>query len=229
MDFRYPDKPRDSTPAVVNVFCQEDWISQAKYDGWRMLIYIGKKEVKLYSRVGSNFESLKGAKLPNGLKREILSLGYYPNTILDAEFVSPRGSHDPAVYLFDCLAFNGEWLTDCTYDRRFRFISYQEDNIKKTDHIQIATTLFPGDNKLFSTDGTDIELEYDPDKTVSPHLEFFGMLKRDWKDAGMPKDWLYEGIVVKRKSGKLTLSLNDSKKSVHMQKLKFRDIGDKRY
>ena len=41
------------------------------------------------------------------------------------------------------------------------------------------------------------------------------------------KDWLYEGIVVKRKSGKLTLSLNDSKKSVHMQKLKFRPTYQK--
>ncbi len=133
-----------------------------------------------------------------GLKR----LRLPPDTVLDSEFVGPRGDHEPEIYIFDCLAWNGEWLGRMPYEERWA--KCHTIDVDLCNGIQLATT-------------------------VSGNLlDLFNKLKASWMENGQGMD-LCEGIVAKALHGTLKLDLGSSKKSEYMLKLKYRDILSKRY
>ena len=138
---------------------------------------------------GAFREGLQGLELPS-------------DTVLDSEFVGPRGNHKPAIYIFDCLAWNGEWLTRMPYKDRWDICCTACVNL--SNGIHLATTVSSG------------------------LLELFNRLKTKWIENGRGMD-LCEGIVAKSLKGTLKLDLGQAKKSEHMLKLKFRDIRDRRY
>ncbi len=216
LKFRHPDKPTDTTPEFVQGLVEKDWISQSKYDGWRLQVYIDGKmnvepvfismhnnspeSIRLLTRVGRQIE--RKTNVPADLGRQILSLGLPTDTVLDCEFMGPRGDHRPAVYIFDCLAWDGSWLVRSTYEERWR----------KCLSIDLGNT------HLLKFAGT----------RENNFMAHFNHLKQQWIDGGRGMH-ICEGIVLKRRSGTLSLKPTSSVKSGHMFKLKYRDIRDKRY
>lgn len=197
--FRFPDKPVETTPDVVKGLDPSKWIAQEKYDGWRLESYFdGPGHVRCLTRVGRPMEQTR-----SGFNSEvgdlIKSMKLPAGTILDAEFVGPRGHQDPAVYIFDMLAWDGDWLVREPYEKRW-------------ERCQ----------RLILPDGP-IHLA----ETVEDNfIAFFERLKAGWDRASIS---LCEGIVVKARKGKLKLDRNSSKKSDVMFKLKYRDIKSERW
>lgn len=209
LDWRCPDKPIECSPEFVMGLAEQQWTAEGKYDGWRTLVYIDDKQMPtLFSRVGTPLVSTN-AKVPASLLKELANLcqGIPGNTVLDSEFVGPRGGHDPRLFVFDVLAWDDLWLVNRTFDQRrsilkgIRGIGAHNDS----GHVLFA--------EMVETD----------------FLGYFNKLKQAWYDGGCQSLDLHEGIVLKRRTGKLTLDLNNSVKSRHMYKLKFRDVLEKRY
>lgn len=220
--FRYPDKPIVTTPDVVKRFeSAGDWLAQDKYDGFRVQIYFTSKGVELLTRVANPLE--KVAKVPAELTAKLAQIqrdfklnpsvakdiatnlaeqGLPAGTVLDGEFVGPRGSHQPCVYLFDILAASGQWLTRVPYIDRWNFVKSLP--IPQSPFVSLAHTIEGG------------------------FLHRFEVLKDQWVKGGKGMD-LCEGLVLKRKSGLLDMSATSSVKSKHVFKLKFRDVRETRY
>jgi hypothetical protein len=185
-------------------------LSQHKYDGWRLQVYKSAGAIllpegehapagiTLLSRVG-RYISAK-AKIPETIIRQLQRLPIPDETVVDAEFVGPRGSHEPRVFIFDCLAWDGLWLANEPFVQRWK----RCQPLANGHEVHLAETR-----------ETDFE-------------GHFNELKQHWIAGGMGMH-LCEGIVLKRKQGKLELDLNSSKKSRFMFKLKYRDIRDERY
>lgn len=208
--FRFPDKPITCTGDFLDSIVPSEWLSQHKYDGWRLQIYKSAHPLvlpegdpappgmTLLSRVG-RFLSAR-AKMSEIIIAQLKRLPIPDETVIDAEFVGPRGDHKPRVYIFDCLAWGGDWLINEKFMQRWARCQ------------ELAN-------------GKDIRLAETRDCDFAGH---FNGLKREWIDGGMGMH-LCEGIVLKKKRGKLQLDLNSSKKSRCMFKLKYRDIRDERY
>ena len=197
LKFRHPDKPIETTSAVVRTLNETEWLAQSKYDGWRLPIYIGyDNNITYYTSKGNNLETV--LKLDERIKRQILRLNLPPGTALDTEFVGPRGSLSPSVYILDYLARNGQWLTNVDYEDRWQRCIELEDRFQ--DPVYLART----EDKNF--------------------LDFFNSLKKQWTPGELD---LHEGIVLKKRNGKLLLDLNRCKKSQVMFKLKYRNIRTK--
>lgn len=215
MRFRYPDKPIETTPEFFETQTPEQlskWIAQRKYDGWRMPTFIDSaSSVRCMSRSNKLMSQAYRGKLPPDLENSFLSLGLPDDTVLDCEFVGPRGSHEPAVYVFDALAWAGEWLSREPYEVRWqRCVDAIRNN--RTGLIHLAETIYPS----ITDKGNMI-------------LNEFNMLRNEWISGGSGMDYLYEGLVVKRRSGKMLLGNSDCQKSADQYKIKFRDIADRRY
>lgn len=208
--FRFPDKPITCTCDFLDTMVASEWLSQHKYDGWRLQIYKSASPIwlsdekqapagmALFSRIGKFFPD--HAKMSIEIVAQLQCLPIPDETVVDAEFVGPRGGHKPEVYIFDCLAWGGEWL-------------FKEKFIDRWARCQ--------------------ELANDRDIHLAETRkeDFFGHfkeLKQEWIAGGMGMH-LCEGIVLKKKQGKLQLDLNSSKKSRSMFKLKYRDVTSARY
>ena len=197
--FRFPDKPIETTPDVVAKLSPKLWLAQAKKDGWRLEGYFdGPGHVRCLSRVGRPMEQTRsGFKSEVGHLLESMSLP--GGTVLDAEFIGPRGHLEPAIYIFDMLAWDGEWLTREPYEKRW-------ERCQSLELPQGAIHLV---------------------ETVQDNfLVFFERLKAAWDGHSID---LNEGIVVKSRKGKLKLDRNSSKKSDAMVKLKYRDVRAARF
>ena len=197
--FRFPDKPIETTPEVVGSLPENEWIAQEKYDGWRMESYFdGPGHVRCLTRVGRPMEQTRSS-FKSEVGDRIKSMGLPAGTVLDAEFVGPRGHQDPAVYIFDMLAWEGGWLVKEPYEQRWERCK--------------SLTLPQGPIYLAET----VEDDF---------IAFFERLKAGWDRASIS---LCEGIVVKSRKGKLKLDRNSSKKSDTQLKLKYRDIKSSRF
>ncbi len=226
LPFRYPDKPIDTTIEVVKNLSPSDWLGQTKYDGWRMNVRIdGANTVRFMSRVGNSLADK--VKLPPSLTDHIIRLDLPDGTVLDTEFVGPRGQLKPTVYIFDCLAWGGRWLCNEPYQKRWQRCMNLAPMLSEQIPVRLATTLCG--STLSGTDASEIKRMTAKTSRGLNFLSIFECLKAEWLEAGKPKKWLYEGLVVKRLTGKLALSLTSNKKSQHMVKLRFRDIGEQRH
>ena len=200
--FRYPDKPIETTPEVVQRMNDADWIAQSKYDGWRLQAYVrGPANVECLTSAGKSMQAAT-SKFDKEFVLGLQALNLPPETVLDMEFVGPRGDLSPNIYLFDILAWNGLWLTNepC----HARWTRCVELAPQLPDRIHLATTVHTG------------------------FLDLFNELKGDWHHQGRGMS-LTEGIVVKHRKGMLNLDLNRCKKSDCMFKLKFREIRSERF
>ena len=197
--FRYPDKPIDTTPKVIEGLDPSKWICNAKYDGWRLETYAdGPGHVRCLSRVGRPMEQTP-AKFDKSFVQAFQDMRLPGGTVIDAEFVGPRGGLDPAVYIFDMLAWDGDWLCTEPYEKRWE--RCQQLQLTHPD-IHLAETV------------------------QDDFLALFERLKASWDGKSID---LCEGIVVKSRKGKMKLNRNGSAKSDCMFRLKYRDIRDRRY
>ena len=198
MLFRFPDKPIETGPNVVKSLPESLWIAQAKYDGWRMLVFRQGKEIKCLSRVNRPMEET-GAKFDPNITKLFEQMNLPENTIIDTEFVGPRNKREQEVYIFDILAWNGQWLTNEPYSERWK---------------QCKSLLLPkGNVHLAET----VEKDF---------IGFFSRLKHTWIEQ---KEDLHEGIVLKLLNGKTKLDRNNSYKNPNLLKLKYREICSKRF
>lgn len=199
LTFRYPDKPTETTPEVIKRLDPSKWICNAKYDGWRLGAYFdGPGHVRCLTSKGRPMEQTRsGFKSEVGHLLESMSLP--AGTVLDAEFIGPRGHQEPAVYIFDMLAWDGEWLTREPYEKRW-------------ERCQ-SLSLPDGPIHLAETVEDDFIL-------------FFERLKAAWDGRSID---LWEGIVVKSRRGRMKLDRSSSQKSDAMYKIKYRDIRERRY
>jgi ATP-dependent DNA ligase len=203
--FRHPDKPIDTAPSVVKGMKNKQWLAQAKYDGWRLQVYVdGPGHVRCLTRMGRPIEqacrkSWTTDSFSESFVKLLQDMKLPAGTVLDAEFVGPRGHLDPAIYIFDMLAWDGEWLTTETYEQRWARCEYLK---LPNGPIHLAETV------------------------ESDFIGFFERLKATWDGKSID---LCEGIVLKFRKGKLKLSRNSCQKSDSMFRLKYRDIRDKRW
>jgi len=199
MKFRFPDKPTTCTPAFVQTLRTGNYLAQAKYDGWRLLI----TDNQCLSRVGREMREACSC-FSRDIERALKKINLPANSVLDCELVGPRGQHEhPVIYLFDILQWNGEWLTDLPYAERW--------DICETLYYHNPSTL---------------EIIKLPETVFDNFLDLFNKLKTDWKKTG---NTLHEGIVIKKLNGLLSLSTKRSIKSDCMFKLKYRDNQEPRY
>ncbi len=199
MDFRFPDKPSVATPESVAKFRSGDFIGQWKYDGWHVEIIKHRARVEVLTRVGRSILDIPGAKFPKSLIESLNGLDIPEDSVLSGEYVGPRGKHEPAIYLFDSLAYAGKWLTFEPFKNRWD----RCQKFKLPNGIKLARSF--GDS----------------------FLDEFNKLKNEWNHRQDMS--LTEGIVLKSKCGNLTLSRTDNVKSNCQFKLKFRDIRSQRY
>lgn len=197
--FRHPDKPIETTPKVVAKLPSKLWLAQAKYDGWRLQAYFdGPGHVRCLTRTGRPMEQTRsGFQAEVGHLLESMSLP--AGTVLDTEFIGPRGHQEPAVYIFDMLAWDGEWLTGEPYEKRWKRC---QSLALPNGSIHLAETV--QDN----------------------FVAFFERLKATWDGRSID---LWEGIVVKSRKGKMKLDRNRSRKSDTMFKVKYREIHEARW
>lgn len=200
LHFRYPDKPYRTTSDVVNCLREDEWLAQSKYDGWRISLYVGVSESTLFSSRGKSLVDI--LSVPKFILDDISELSsYLPSlSVLDGEYVGPRGNHKPHIYFFDCLAWSGQWNVNVPYIDRWNQTCDMGRYMECCSSLSLACT------------------------QRENFLSFFNELKNDWYNNGND---LYEGIVLKRLSGKLVLSLNRASKNRHMMKLKYREIKEK--
>lgn len=198
LDFRYPDKPTTTTRDAVLTWLMSMYIAQWKYDGWRLGIY---RDAGRFRFLTSSGGQMIHVKFTQAIKNLLSAIEMPDNSILDAEFVGPRGDHPSSIYIFDCLAWDGGWLTMEPFEKRWSRCCNL--TLPKTEIVQLA--------KTFESGG----------------IEEFDRLKQNWHDTGRPMD-LTEGIIFKQRAGKLTLDLKRSKKSACQFKCKYRDIRERR-
>ena len=204
IEFRYPDKPIETAPSVVAGLQTHDWIVQPKFDGWRTGIYLTNNEVSFITRVGNDLRNkIKSVQIPDSFAQIILSMNLPQQTVLDAEFIEPHTKNSCKLIIFDCLAWSGEWLNKMPFISRWNLCT----NIKIPDNDQVKLSEIYKDN----------------------FLSTFNKLKKKWIDNNKPKNHLFEGIVLRRKTGNLILSPRSCSKSPCMLKLKFRDRGQIRF
>lgn len=214
MRFRFPDKPVEVTPDFVSPLSPEEWIIQGKYDGWRALIFIdGPRSIRIMSRHNTNLATTTSddrKRIIERLRLEVQTLDLPPGTVLDSELVGPRGNHNWSLYLFDCLAWAGDWLCSIPFEQRWAKCNELGTKLSGCRNVFLAETIYGSSEQ--------------------PHafLEYFNRLKAQWEKNGRGMD-LFEGIVLKRRTGMMKLHFNDSHKSNCMFKLKYRDIREARF
>jgi ATP-dependent DNA ligase len=198
LEWRYPDKPTETGPDVVRGLKEEDWICNAKYDGWRMPTYVyGPDNIQCLTSEGNQMGQ-KSSHFNTAITTQFQSMDIPPMSVLDAEFIGPRGHLSTAIYVFDALAWDGEWLTQEPYEQRWE--RCKKLKLPPGGWIHLAETVENG------------------------FVSLFERLKAGWDGKSI---YLYEGIVIKARRGKMKLSRSKSKKSETMIKWKFRDVRTK--
>lgn len=143
------------------------------------------------------------------IQDEFRRLGLPNGTVLDTEMMGPRGSLEPAVHIFDCLAWNGEWLSDVPFEERWA--KCQQFNLNNFRFLRLSETIYPSSQ----------------DKT-NRILQWFAKLKKEWQDSGGGITYC-EGVVIKLRRGRMIFDFKHSKKSPVQWKLKFREGREKRF
>jgi len=205
LSWRFPDKPHDTCSNFVENLRENEWLCSAKLDGWNASIYTDENQVAtIFSR--SNRVLKDVTNVPTFILEQVeaLAKGIPPQSVINAEFVGPRGNHQPGLYVFDSLAWDGEWLSFTPFEKRWHLVE------------TVVARHISGGIHLAETVDTDF-------------MGLFSRLKKIWYDGGCSKLDLCEGIVLKRRTGGLTLDRNSSSKSRHQFKLKYREILEKRY
>lgn len=206
LKWRYPDKPIETTQDFVCGLREGEWLCNGKYDGWRAPIFSDEHgKAHIFSRAGRPMN--EATKVPVELQRQVekFTLTLPPNSVLDSEFVGPRGGHSPRIFLFDVLAWDGSWLMKVPYEQRWGMLVNAYRANQPESHIELTETV------------------------TENFLVYFNKLKKIWTDGGCSTLDLHEGVVLKRRIGTLTLDLNSSATSRHMFKWKFRDIRESRF
>lgn len=209
MDFRYPDKPTHSTPEAVARLKIAEYICQGKYDGWRCQIY-KDQGWHVLTRMGESLVTHARAKFNPAILEAVKQLDIPEGTVLDGEFVGPRGTHRPCIYLFDCLKWAGQWQGRTSYAERW----------------EMCKALTLGGRPLDQSGSACLQLAVTYEGSF---LAAFEKLKQEWLQSGKGMDFLFEGIVLKWRAGKLMLDRSSSKHSNSQWKLRFREIGERRY
>ena len=199
LSFRFPDKPTRINSDFLLGIREPEWICQGKYDGWRCQIYRDDNQTMLFSRVGNILSSK--TSVPQAIINTVESLNMPNGTVLDSEFVGPRGRLSPRLYLFDCLAFNGEWLSKKHFIDRWNIVNRVYAPIFNNQHVCLAETV------------------------ESNFLNYFERLRDQWIDSHKTFT-LFEGVVLKRRIGTLILNRSSCSKSAHMFKMKYRENDD---
>jgi len=209
MQFRYPDKPIETTPEFFKPDADHShWIAQRKYDGWRMEVFVDG-QLRCLSRSNKTIRDAFRGTIPSNFEQIIESMNLPDGTVLDTEFVGFRGGLEWSVWIFDCLAWGGKWLSATPYQDRWDICQSLAGQLPECGLIRLAETIYP--------------------KTGQDIINEFEQLKAEWIANGKGKEFLYEGIVAKRRTGKMRLSRNECVKSPDMFKLLFRKIDEKRY
>lgn len=216
MRFRFPDKPIRTTPeffASMSPLELSKWIIQRKYDGWRMLVFVDSPgTIRCVSRVNRPIEQAYRGTLPDHLYSDLECLNLPQNTILDTELIGPRGHLPHAVFVLDMLAWDNKWLTSQTFEERWMQCTKIVQPKTNDTIISLAETVFPS-----------------PSDAVNLAIRELETLQAYWREHNLGINYLYEGLVLKRRTGKLVLNLQDSAKSPQMYKLKFREGRDDRF
>ncbi len=146
-------KPEDFIPAMLaketdHPFSNKDWLYEIKWDGYRAIAEVNKKDVKLYSRNGNSFlsayaevvEELSKMKLNAVLDGEIVVLNEEGNP--DFHKLQEYGIHKDfplQYYVFDLLELNEKKLyAEPLIERKKLLSELIEKNavIKYSDHIE---------------------------------------------------------------------------------------------
>ena len=128
-------------------FDDSDWAFEIKWDGYRAIAEIGKKEVRLYSRNGLSFEKdypiifdeLKKIKMNIVLDGEIVALDEngMPRFQLLQQY-EQNSNPDLCYYVFDCLSIDSKSIENKTLLERkeiLRSALPESDVIRYCDHI----------------------------------------------------------------------------------------------
>lgn len=201
--FRFAPKPYETTPDVVKGLDPSEWICNVKYDGWRMWSHqVGRDNFECLTASGTPMEQRPGAKFDTQITEQFRALELPPDTVLDAEFVGPRGNHSPTAYIFDMLAWNGEWITDRPYEERWD---------------RCCELALPSDGIIHRAETVE-----------TGFLTLFNRLKDDWIATGKGMH-LTEGIVIKSRQGIAQLDRRRRAKGDWLMKLKYRENTSTRY
>ena len=146
-------KSEDYIPAMLakeadKPFSKEDWIFEIKWDGYRAIAEVNKKDIKLYSRKGNSFllnypevvEELSKMKLNAVLDGEIVVLNEEGNP--DFQKLQDYGLNKNfplQYYVFDLLELEGKKLYSAPLIQRKELLAEllsKNDVIKYSDHVE---------------------------------------------------------------------------------------------
>ncbi len=129
-------------------FNDPSWIYEIKWDGYRAIAEVGKKETRLYSRNGLSFgedyplvyDELKKIKKQVVLDGEIVALDENGKPSFQLIQQYAQGGEVPIVYyVFDCLSIKGKSIEDKPLSERKKMLKAllpASDVIKYCDHIE---------------------------------------------------------------------------------------------
>jgi ATP-dependent DNA ligase len=193
MNFRYPDKPTDSTPEAVARLPRDLYVAQAKADGFNLVVDYDGGIVRCLTRSNRPMEH-ESPKFTKEFVDCLSAIQVPDKTVINAEFVGPRFNFTPCVYIFNMLAWDGQWLTQEPYEQRWARCT--------------GLSLPDGPVKLAEC------LEGD-------FIASLERLRANWKSN--KHGCIYEGVVLKHRKGLMDLDLRNNAKSRCDFKLKFRE------
>ena len=188
MNFLYPEKPTRATEDFLSLVRENEHTCQQKLNGWRAQIHIGP-EIKLFTRTGLPLE--QKAKVPPSIIRTLKDLSFPAKTVLDAEFVGPRGGYKPFLGLFDCLAWGGKWLTKQPYSYRWSLIRH----FRFSEEVKLVES---------------VDADF---------LGYYRKLKKEWQETGC--ELVEGVVLKRLENSPLALRRKGSSKSGHMFKVRF--------
>jgi bifunctional non-homologous end joining protein LigD len=143
-DFIHPMLAKETdTP-----FSDPDWIYEIKWDGYRAIAEVNKKNVSLYSRNGNTFndsypivvDALQKQNIRAVLDGEIAVLDETGNPSFQLlQFYDSDPNHPIQYYVFDVLSINGTDTCDLPLTERkmlLKKLLKKSDTIKYSDHIE---------------------------------------------------------------------------------------------
>ncbi len=133
---------------VKNAFSDKDWIYEIKWDGYRAIAEVNKKNILLYSRNGNTFnnsyllvvEGLQKLNINAVLDGEIVVMNHDGNPSFQLLQQYGNDSKHPILfYVFDVLKINGINMFDLPLLERKKLLKkllLKSDVIKYSDHIE---------------------------------------------------------------------------------------------
>ena len=181
MKYIYPPRPETKVaPESLDIFDDMDvYFAQPKLNGSSMEIYFsdGAKEIKLMNRhkepIACKIDKEELRKLYSG-HGEMVICGEYMNK----NQIDGNGKYWNIKYvIWDIIVYNGQHLLGSTFEERFKLlISLYPDNVTKPHLHEISANCYRVDTQYYG------------------FKKFFNYIT---------KFEMYEGLVMKRKNGKL--------------------------